>query len=56
MDLTKIESKLGLHQRLQAIYVVTGYEVWLESEKDETIEVGFGDTLIAALEDLNGRL
>lgn len=54
--LEKISQKLGLHQRLNMIYVVTGFEVWLENEQEQTIEVGFGETIIAALEDLDQKL
>lgn len=51
-----IEDNLGLHSRVEIIYVVDGYEASLIGENEETIETGFGESIFNALLDLDERL
>ncbi len=52
-----IEIAVGLHQRVEVIYVVDGFQARLINEKEETIsESEVGGTVFSALKDLDYKL
>lgn len=57
-DLPKLEERLGLHQRLEVIYVVDGFNAQLVNEDGYggTIAEAHGVTILEALENLNEKL
>lgn len=50
---TYIMRQLGLHTRLEIIYVVDGYEASIKTDRELTIASGIGNTIEAALNSLD---
>lgn len=51
-----LENKLGLHQRVEIIYVVDGYQASLVHESEITLAEAFGNTVQEAIRELDKQL
>ena len=56
-DLDQLHSSLGLHSRIEIIYIVDCYEATLYCDDDLHVEaIGTGDSIQDAIEDLELHL